>query len=201
MLPLCGQVDIWHETLVSYHTSVNAADGVPPDGTPLTVFKTGELLVIVVRVILTVMTTVFIIVCLGFNIIFRNKRSFSTSLSSISMCSILFFVCVQDSQVDKSKLELSDDHWYNWIGVFIYNNQIRGCHGVCCSTHSKAALTENIIGMNELDNKLVYSQPFSLAGDTVRMISSPRKSFIIIHSEYGYHRTRNLLLIWSAVLS
>ena len=51
-----------------------AADGVPPDGTPMTVIDLVEVAVTVIQWILTTITVVFIVVCLGFNIIFRNRK-------------------------------------------------------------------------------------------------------------------------------
>ena len=49
-------------------------DGIPPDGTPVTVVTTGDMPVIVYHSFLFATSTVFIIVCLMFNIIFRNKK-------------------------------------------------------------------------------------------------------------------------------
>ena len=61
-------------TLVITVLTLHAVDGTPPDGTPRIVINMGSQVVLIVRVILTSITAVVIIVCLGFNIIFRNKK-------------------------------------------------------------------------------------------------------------------------------
>lgn len=49
-------------------------DGVPPDGTPVSVTMNIETAIIVVQCILTVISVFGIAVCLGFTIIYRKRK-------------------------------------------------------------------------------------------------------------------------------
>ena len=49
-------------------------DGAPPDGTPQNAIQTVNLWLVVVYYFLVLMGIVFIMVCLVFNIVFRNRR-------------------------------------------------------------------------------------------------------------------------------
>lgn len=53
-----------------------STDGVPPDGTPVTVVTSGNTGVIIKHVLLFATSTFFIIICLGFNIVFKNRKQF-----------------------------------------------------------------------------------------------------------------------------
>ena len=49
-------------------------DGVPPDGTPQEVIHTFQLGLVIVFYFLAAVGTIFSVVCLLFNFVFRNKR-------------------------------------------------------------------------------------------------------------------------------
>ena len=51
-----------------------STDGVPPDGTPVIVFSVLDGVWIVASILLFVGSLVFIVICLGFIIIFRDKK-------------------------------------------------------------------------------------------------------------------------------
>lgn len=50
------------------------ADGVPPDGIPLNVITTIALPLMIIIQIFAIIGIFFAIFCLGFNIIFRNRK-------------------------------------------------------------------------------------------------------------------------------
>ena len=50
------------------------AAGIPPDGTPINVINTFKTELVVILDILAVAGIVFAIVCLVFNVVFRNRK-------------------------------------------------------------------------------------------------------------------------------
>ena len=62
-------------TRTLYNLYVNFyTDGIPPDGTPVMVITQGDKAVIILHWLLFATSTLFIIICLGFNIIYKNRK-------------------------------------------------------------------------------------------------------------------------------
>ncbi len=56
-----------------------AIEGIPPDGTPIEIINTIHVALIIIMDIMAIVGVTFAIVCLVFNIVFRNKRLHNTN--------------------------------------------------------------------------------------------------------------------------
>ena len=64
-----------HSNIVPcYSLSSLSSDGVPPDGRPVSTVSTYHIAVVIVFYTIALFGIAFAIVCLAFNIIFRNRK-------------------------------------------------------------------------------------------------------------------------------
>ena len=62
-------------TRTLYNLYVNFyTDGIPPDGTPVMVITPENTAVIALHLSLFATSTLFVIICLGFNIVYKNRK-------------------------------------------------------------------------------------------------------------------------------
>ena len=73
MLVLISDILMYYMFVCADHYYTNT-DGIPPDGTPTTVVVSVQPVVIVLTIIMLVAGLAFAMICLAFNIVYRNKR-------------------------------------------------------------------------------------------------------------------------------